>query len=197
MSDINKETSFPSDNKTLSYVERMKLATIERKTIQDEYEKKKRAEAEDILITVEQFVQQICNTESLTHKFIESVHKTNTRRKVVELFTFNYRPELGDIYNKEIKSATIEGKTYGTKYILSEAYMKLTQKYFPDRSKHIIDLINDIINTEVFNNGIDLETGYKLIPCIFVNKPKISKFKNGVYISRDGIDYNNQTIARK
>lgn len=183
--------TYPSDNKTLSYVERMRLATVERKQLQEQYETKKRAEAEDILSTVEQFVAQICDTETLTNKFIESVHKTNTRRKVVELYTFNYRSENGELYNREIKSATIEGKTYGTKYILSEAYMKLTQKYFPERSRHISDLINDIINTETFNNGIDLETGHKLIPCIFVNKPKTSKFKNGVYISRDGIDYNN------
>ena len=75
--------------------------------------------------------------------------------------------------------------------------MKLTQKYFPERSRHITDLINDIISTEAFNNGIDLETGYKLIPCIFVNKPKASAFKNGIYISRDGIDYNNQSNTRR
>lgn len=191
MTKVNKEV-YPSDNKSLPFVERMKLATVERKATQAQYEEKKKAEAEDILLTVEQFVDKICDMEELSNKFIESVHKVQTHCKVVELFSFNGRSDCGDLYNNEIKSAAIKDRTYGTKYILSESYMKLTRKYFPDRSIPIIDLINAKINVDSFNNGVDLETEHKLIPCIFINKYKTSKFKNGVYISRDGINYNIQ-----
>ena len=187
----NQQATYPSDDKTLAFVERMRLASGEKKELQREYEQKKKLEADDILNTVDKFISTICNPEDITQKFIESVHKTNTRRKVVELYSFNYLPELGEIYNKEIESVGVEGKRYSTKYILSEGYTKLTQKYFPDRSKSIIDKISEILNTEAFNNGVDLETNEKLIPCIFVNKKRGSKFRNGVYISRDGIDYNN------
>lgn len=183
--------SYLSDNKSLSFIERMQLASEERKVLQKEYETRKKAEALDILETVEQFVKRVCDHEELTNKFIESIHKSASRRKMVELYTFNTRSDLGDIYNKDIKSATIKDKTYNTKYLLSEAYMKLTKKYFPERSKPIKELIWDMLNTETFNNGVDLETKNTLIPCIFVNKHKASVFKNGIYISRDGVDYNN------
>ena len=182
------EQKYKSDNKQLSFTERMKLASEEKTVIQSEYESRKKEEAEELLDTVEDFVNTICNKETLTNKFIESVHKNN-RRKVIELYTFNHLPELGNVYNKEIKSVRSD-KKYSTSYILTGGYQKLTKKYFPDRHKSMIELINDKLNVEEFNNGIDVETNEKLIPCVFTKKKSGSKFKNGIYISRDGINYN-------
>ena len=183
--------SFESDDISLSFIERMKKASKEKEVLQLEHNEKKKAEADDILQTVDNFVNNIANTEVLTSKFVESIHKTHSRRKVVELFSFNTNPENGDQYNKDINSATIEGKTYPTKYILNESYLKLTNKHFPERSKSLKELLNSHLQSEEFNKGVDIETNEKLIPCVFVYKKSNSKFKNGIYVSRDGIDYNN------
>ena len=131
---------------------------------------------------------------------LPSGKKTHTKRKVVELFTFNTNTEYGELYNKEIPSATIEGKVYPVRYILNETYQSLVKRYLPvnewTKSKSLKDLIYDKINVPELNNGVDLETNEKLIVCIFLYKKPNSKFKNGIYISRDGIDYNSSYIPK-
>uniref|UniRef100_A0A6C0LJ27 Uncharacterized protein n=1 Tax=viral metagenome TaxID=1070528 RepID=A0A6C0LJ27_9ZZZZ len=189
MAEDNK--TYRSNNKTLSFNERMGHAVSERKVIQGEYEAKKRLEAEEILNTVDAFIDRICNKEELTQKFVESIHRTNSRRKYVELFSFNNLSEVGEVYNDTIQSVDSEEKKFSTRYILSEKYDKLTKKYFPERSTSLVERITTVLNTEEFNNGVDIETGEKLIPCVFIYKKEGSKFKNGVIVSRDGIDYGN------
>ena len=140
--------------------------------------------------TIDKFISELTSIDVLSNKFIESVVKSHTKRKVVELFTFNTNIEYGELYNKELPSATIEEKIYPIRYILSEAYQNLIKRYFPDKIKSLKDMIYEKINVPEFNDGVDLETGEKLIVCIFLYKKPNSKFKNGIYISRDGIDYN-------
>lgn len=181
---------FKSDDTSLSFNERMKLASQERDEIQKNRDNKKRAEAEDVLKTVDKFISEIASVEFLTNKCIESVVKTYSKRKVVELFSFNSNPENGDVYNKTIPSATVDEKVYPTRYILNETYYNLVKHYFPDKLKKLKDLIYEKINIPELNNGVDLETNEKWIVCIFLYKRPGSKFKNGIYISRDGIDYN-------
>ena len=187
---IEETKIFKSDDPTLSFNERMKLAASEKDKEQMERDLKKKAEAEDILVTINQFISELVSADVLSNKFIEAVVKTHTRRKVVELFTFNTNMEYGELYNKEIPSATIEGKVYPIRYILNETYQSLVRRYLPDKVKSLKSMIYDKINIPELNHGVDLETGEKLIVCIFLYKKPSSKFKNGIYISRDGIDYN-------
>ena len=143
------------------------------------------------MITIDKFISELISIDTLSNKFIESVVKTTRKRKVVELFTFNTNSEYGELYNKELPSATIEGKVYPIRYILNETYQGLVKRYFPEKVKSLKDLIYEKINIPEFHDGVDLETNEKLIVCIFLYKKPTSKFKNGIYISRDGIDYNN------
>lgn len=182
-------TKFQSDNKSLSFVQRVEHAINEREQIQSEYENVKRKEANDIMDTTEAFVKKLVS--NLSEQFIKAIHQSrpDSKRKVVEVFTFNAWNELGRIYNQTIPSATIEGKTYSTKYIISAGYFKLTNKYVPERSKTVKQLLQDIINSDTFYNGVDPETKNKLHVCVFWKKGLQSSFKNGIYISRDGVEY--------
>ena len=190
MSKTESSKIFKSDDPSLSFSARMKMATVEKENEQRERDVRKKAEAEDILLTVDNFITEIVATKAMIDKFVESVVKTYSRRKVVEIFTFNTNAEHGELYNKELPSATIEGKTYPIRYVLNETYQNLVKRYFPERVKPLKDLIYEKINTPEYNNGVDLETKEKLIVCIFLYKKPNSKFKNGIYISRDGVDYN-------
>ena len=187
---------FKGDDPTLSFNERMKLASSQKEKDQKERDIKKRAEAEDLLITVDKFISELVLVDTLSNKFIEAVIKTHTKRKVIELFTFNTNTEYGELYNRELPSATIEGKVYPIRYILNETYQGLIRKYFPEKVKSLKDIIYEKINVPEFHDGVDLETGEKLIVCIFLYKKPNSKFKNGIYISRDGIDYNSSYIPK-
>ena len=196
MTTIQEIKIFKSDDPALSFNERMKLAASEKDKEQKERDVKKRAEAEDILITIDQFISELVSVDLLSNKIIEAVVKTHTKRKVVELFTFNTNTEYGELYNKEIPSATIEGKVYPVRYILNETYQSLVKRYFPEKVKSLKSMIYDKINVPELNNGVDLETSEKMIVCIFLYKKPNSKFKNGIYISRDGIDYNSSYIPK-
>lgn len=185
------QAEFPSDNKSLPFAERIKLAMGEREKIQNDYETSKKKEANDIMDTVNKFVDELTESDALVQQFIKSIHhgRTDSKRKVVEVFTFNAWAELGTTFNQTIESATISGKTYSTKYILSGGYRKLTEKYIPDKSKTVKELLQAIINSEKFYDGKDPETDNQLHVCVFWKKGAKSTFKNGIYISRDGVEY--------
>lgn len=184
-------TNFPSADKTLSFSQRVELAVKERENIQTDYESNKRKEANDIMDTVEAFVKKLTDGGQLIDQIIRSIHhsRSDSRRKVVEVFTFNAWAEFGRIYNQGIPSVGFEGKNYSTKYIISGGYRKLTDKYIPERSRIVKELLQEIINTEKYYTGKDPETGHPLHVCVFWKKGARSSFKNGIYISRDGVEY--------
>tara|TARA_B110000908_G_C10263603_1_gene461384 strand:- start:3547 stop:4128 length:582 start_codon:yes stop_codon:yes gene_type:complete len=188
--DINKQV-YPSDDKTLPFTERIQLAIKERNQIQTDYQSVKNKEANDIMDTVEMFVQSLIANDALAKQFMRSIHhsRIDSKRKVVEVYTFNAWQELGNIYNQTITSPNVEGKYYSTKYILSGGYRKLTDKYIPERSKTVKELLQEVVNGEKFNNGVDSETKNSLHVCVFWKKGPKSTFKNGIYVSRDGIEY--------
>ena len=188
--DESKQT-YASNDSSLPFNERIQLAIKERLQIQNTYEDSKRKEANDIMDTVEDFVKKLVDSDKLAQQFIKAIHNSSSssRRKVVEIYTFNAWQELGFIYNQTIPSLNIEGKSYSTKYILSGGYKKLTEKYIPERSKTVKELLQNVINSDKFYNGKDPETGNNLHVCIFWRKTIKSTFKNGIYISRDGIEY--------
>jgi hypothetical protein len=186
----NKQ-SYPSDDKTLPFSERIQLAIKERSQIQTDYQSVKKKEANDIMDSVETFVRTLTESDALAKQFIRSIHhsRVDSKRKVVEVYTFNAWQELGNIYNQTIPSPNVEGKYYSTKYILSGGYRKLTEKYIPERSKTVKELLQVVIGADNFNNGVDTETQNPLHVCVFWKKGPKSTFKNGIYISRDGIEY--------
>lgn len=187
MATIDQVKQFPSDNKTLSFEERVKLAMDERGDIQKEYTDAKRKEAMDIVKTLEDLVEKWCDKELITQKIIRYIHrnKPNMRRKTIELYTYDNKEDG----RKEIQCVENPNKRYSAKYMLSGQYMRLLQKYTPDNAKTLEEMLQERINTEEFNNGIDHETGEKMYISVFHSKGQYSKFKNGVYLSRDGIHY--------
>jgi len=188
---MSNTKTFESENSSLSFNERIQLAIKERAVIQEEYQNNKKIEAIDIINTIEKFVSDLLANDNLTKLFIKAIHNSNnnSRRKVVELFTFNAWNELGSIYNQTIPSVGIEGKRYSTKYILSGGYKKLTDKYVLEKSTTVKELLEKELKTDKYHNGKDPETGNDYHVCVFWRKTGRSTFKNGIYISRDGIAY--------
>lgn len=171
--------TYKSEDKSLSFNERVKLAAKESETkqqepneksvAQKEHEDNKRKEANDIMDTVEKFVNDLLESGKIDDQYIKAVQNTrkDSRRKVVEVFTFNAWEDKGDIHNKTIDSTNAERKPQSTKYILSGGYRKLTEKYIPERSKTVKELLQAIVDGERFNMGIDPETGNKIKVCVF------------------------------
>ena len=204
-------TDYKSSDTSLSFKERIKHALIERVGIQEKYRCDKTAEAKNVMATVKSLIGSMMDEERITSRFIKAVQHDSTdnpkdEKRLVEIWTFDGIPEesrerfnnKGNFKSRKaiggydgeitIPSVAEEGKTYPTRYILSSAYKKLTDKYVPEESKTIEELILEKLNTPTFDNGKDPETGkpYKIV--IFLHKVP-PKFKNGIHLVRDGKDY--------
>ena len=175
-----------SDN-NLPFSQRVALAVSEREEKQKEYAAVKLAEAKKIRDTVDKFVDDImCDA---TTKYIRSVHRSRPehKRKVVELFTFNYNNPRSEIKNDRIQAHDEKGD-YSTKYILENKWKRLVDKYLPDDNNTLEERIQERVNNEL-NGGVDPETQNPLLISVFTTKKPDSTFKNGILLSRDGIKY--------
>ncbi len=183
-------SEYKSDDKSLSFCQRIALASKESEQKQDNYKKLKLQEAENIMDTVEKFVKELCNPDDLISKMIKAVEneRPDANIKVIEVWTYDVSDQE-KLINGSITSANDPEKSYSTRYILSSGYMRLTDKYIKERSKSVKELMEAQLATEDFNFGVDPTTKQKYKVCIFTRKGKNSRFKNGIYISRDGVEY--------
>ena len=84
-----------------------------------------------------------------------------------------------------------------TPYILSHGYKRLVDNFYPDENKSIQALLQDRFQSEEFNTGVDPITGNKLFVCIFTKKGPRSIFKNGIVLSRDGVEYDEVHVPER
>jgi len=75
-------------------------------------------------------------------------------------------------------------------YLLGNKWRSTLSKYYSaNKCKTVKERIEKCIKTPKYNNGIDPITNQPYYVSIFYYKSATSKFKNGVMISRDGIEY--------
>ena len=153
--------STSSSDNNLPFTQRVALAVSEREEKQKEYAAVKLAEAKKIRDTVDKFVDDVMS--EATTKYIRAVHRSRPehKRKVVELFTFNYNNPRSEIKNDRIQACDEKGD-YSTKYILENKWKRLVDKYLPEDNKTLEERIQNRVNTEL-NGGIDPETKNPLL----------------------------------
>lgn len=134
-------------------------------------------ESKKIVNTITTFLTTICR--DFTDKVIEAASNDH---KVVYLFDYNEDPERGEVYNDRIGD-------YSTSYILKEEWRPLIERYLPGYKLSIKNNILKYINNSKFNNGKDPITNKEYKVSIMFYKRKESAFKNGILVSRNGIQY--------
>jgi hypothetical protein len=79
---------------------------------------------------------------------------------------------------------------YKVFYLLSNRWMPLLSKYYEHKKCLTVrDRLNKIIKSDRYNNGIDPITEQTYNISVFTTKTSKSMFKNGIVVSRDGIEY--------
>lgn len=137
----------------------------------DKFFKEENEECKKLLATIENFIGSICR--SFADKAVQAVANGD---KTFYLFTYdnNTNNKIGD---------------YATEYILKNDWVTIVQRYAPSIKISIEDRILKYIKTHRFNNGIDPITKKEYKISIFHYKKDKSLFKNGIMISRNGIQY--------
>ena len=141
-------------------------------TFMEEYDKCKK-----IMIAVDKIV-----TKSVRNIADSAIAAVKENSNIFYIFNFNDDESTGKLLNAKIDSIS-------TRYLLSEEWGSIHQKFNNKPYKSISQRIMDQLKTAKYNNGIDFITKKPYKISVFYYKKDTSKFKNGIMISRDGIIY--------
>ena len=125
---------------------------------------------------IDTFISTICR--NFSDKAIEAIRENS---KDFYIYEYNDDTERGELYNNKIEN-------YDTKYILQHQWMPLLERYCGPQTT-IESRILKYIKVSRFNNGVDPITKKDYKVSNFNYKRNESKFKNGILISRNGIQY--------
>ena len=188
-----------SSDKDLPFIERVKLAESEQRVNFNKRQQSQRDKARVILDTVNSLVEDIIATAK--DKYIQGIHNSdpNSKRKTIQLWEYvpSQRGNPNSGTNERIAAQGIEGVCFYTPFILTHGYKRLVQAHFPEENISITDLLQKQFETPEFGNGVDPLTGNKLKICVFTKKGRRSVFKNGIVLSRDGVQYDEDHIPER
>lgn len=140
------------------------------------------------------------------NKGISSVYSEEERAKATELVARlkKFSAILCRKFKEAALNSALEDKPYfylivldddSAEYaelleLLDNKWRSIVSKYFDSKDCVTVkDRVKQYINSKRYNSGIDPVTNQPYRVSVFTKKGPMSKFKNGVIVSRDGIEY--------